>query len=192
MKKRTLLGGQLVAVDDETGDLYVKQDGLDASLAPLARESGGNLATCATELAAIDALLDLIKTATARIPADPAREGGHLATVVKDHTAGARTPAFVSRLTEVDATPVSLATQSTPYVRAWVQAMKPAGGSGSPGGAGLPEANVGNVFLSAKGETAYWTLVPGSSVELPPCGDLYDFDLTTATGGDGVVVMYET
>jgi len=133
----------------------------------------------------------LLDTADARI--DPAREGGHLATVAKDHTAGARVPAFFSRVAVIEWTPVSLATSSTPYVRAWVQAQKPRGayGGGSPGG-GLPGANTGNVYLSEKGETHYWTLAPGASVELPPCCDLYDFDLTAATGGDGVVVMYET
>jgi len=116
-----------------------------------------------------------------------------LGEAAKDHTAAERTPALLSRVTAIDETPVTLAESSTPYVRAWVQASKPRSAyGGSPSASGLPTANAGNVYLSERVGSAWWTLAPGASVELPPCGDLYDFDLTAATGGDGVVVMYET
>jgi len=177
-----------------------KQDAIVAALASLAQESGGNLATCATELGTIDTSLGLVKTYTSRIPTDPAREGGKLTTIdqdtsaiAKDHTAAARMPGMVSRATEINEVPVSLVASSTPYVRAWVQATKP--GSfygGSPGGGGLPSSNADDVYISLRAEGHYWTLVPGASVQLPPCCNLYDFDLTAKAGGDGVVVMYET
>jgi len=173
---KTKVEGLTFDPDVDIGDVHLL-DTADARIDPATE--GGNLAA--------------IKAKTDNLPADPAREGGRLATIVKEHTGGARTPAFRSRATAINETPVSLATSSTPYVRAWVQAQKPgsAYGGGSPGG-GLPGANTGNVYISEKGETHYWILAPGASVELPPCCNLYDFDLTAATGGDGVVVMYET
>ena len=131
---------------------------------------------------------------------NPATEDGHLAAVAaraeaiaKDHTAAQRTPALLSRVTAINETPVTLAESSTPYVRAWVQASRPRSAyGGSPSASGLPTANAGNVYLSERVGSAWWTLVPGASVELPPCCDLYDFDLCADTGGDGVVILYET
>ena len=191
------LEADVVDVDMEalTGDPGKTLADLYTALGLVAKESGGNLAA--------------IKAKTDNIPADPAKESGkltdiagHAAEVVKDHKANQRTPYFAGKVCAVGNVIEDLVSGSTPYVRAWLQAYTPAvassssssSSSSSEGACGLPGSNTGNVYILKTGGdgTLSWVLTPGASVELPPCCDLSDFDIVAATGGDGVIILYET
>ena len=189
---KTKVEGLTFDPDVDIGDVHLLNTA-DAKVNPATED--GNLAG--------------IKAKTDNIPADPAKESGKLtdiaagaAEVVKDHKANQRTPYFLGKACAVGNVIEDLVSGSTPYVRAWLQAYTPAvassssssSSSSSEGACGLPGSNTGNVYILKTGGdgTQSWVLTPGASVELPPCCDLSDFDIVAATGGDGVIILYET
>lgn len=84
---------------------------------------------------------------------------------------------------------VALASSSTPYRTAWIWAAKPGASDND-----LPSVNTQNVYIVPGDDNVKegWPLSPGASMDLPPHGDLADFDLVVTVADEGVIIHYTT
>ncbi len=211
--KKVWLQAAEVMIDEESGallvkigDAEVKIDIGEADLTGLAERITGaapgnkTLADVVAKLSSDPATQATLAAVLAKLSSDPSTAthqttgNGYLANIQKDFVADGRAATITSRsnATALQAGTASngtgLAAASTPYVRAYVLALKPNASDHQP-----PVLNTGTIYIAtADNVKAAVPLAPGAMMELPPNGDLTDFKLIVATAADGCIVIYTT
>ncbi len=202
-----------VMIDEESGallvkigDVEVKIDIGEADLIGLAEKITGaapankTLADLFAKLPSDPPTQATLAAVLAKLSSDPstathqATGNGYLANIQKDFIADGRAATVTSRANAsalqagVASHGTGLAATSTPYVRAYVLALKPNAADHQP-----PVLNAGTIYIATTDNVkASVPLAPGAMMELPPSGDLIDFKLIVATAADGCIVIYTT